>query len=100
MAPPSARVSNSRSSSAMNVQEPYAFESEADMMATVQAVAADTSVNFSSTLQDVRAGNRTEMPFMNGYLCRVAERFGIDVPLNKELLGSLGNHFTSSIMNE
>lgn len=36
-------------------------------------------------LQDVRNGRRTEIDYMNGYICRYAEAHGIPTPINKRL---------------
>lgn len=42
--------------------------------------------NLTKMLQDVRAGNRTEIMFHNGYLHRRAYELGIDAPRNEMLL--------------
>ncbi|MDZ7688743.1 MAG: ketopantoate reductase family protein [Halobacteriales archaeon] len=47
-------------------------------------VARATAENESSTLQDVRAGRRTEIDALNGYVVRTAE--DVDVPTNATLL--------------
>ena len=37
-------------------------------------------------LQDVHAGRRTEIDYINGYLLQVAQRHGIDAPRNRALV--------------
>ncbi len=63
------------------------FAGVADALpATVNEVIAGTADNRSSMLQDMEAGRRTEIDYINGYLLRVAERHGIDAPRNRALL--------------
>jgi 2-dehydropantoate 2-reductase len=52
----------------------------------VLQVAKDTADNFSSMLQDVRAGKQTEVDYINGYLVRKAEDHGIETPQNAGLV--------------
>lgn len=49
-------------------------------------VARATAANYSSMLQDIRHGRRTEIEQITGYLCAEAERLGIATPRNRELL--------------
>lgn len=53
---------------------------------TVDAVIAGTAENRSSMLQDLEAERPTEIHFINGFLIEVAQRHGIDVPRNRELV--------------
>ncbi|MBA4503103.1 ketopantoate reductase family protein [Marinobacterium marinum] len=53
------------------------------------AVAQATCDNFSSMLQDIRHGRRSEIEQITGYLCREAERLNIDVPANHSLLHAI-----------
>ena len=42
----------------------------------------DTAQHRSSTLQDIKAGKRTEIDALNGAVIELAEKLGIDVPYN------------------
>lgn len=53
---------------------------------TVSDVIAGTADNRSSMLQDVDAGRRTEIDYINGYLLQVARQHGIAAPHNHALL--------------
>ncbi|KAI9050365.1 hypothetical protein LZ554_005531 [Drepanopeziza brunnea f. sp. 'monogermtubi'] len=46
----------------------------------------ESGKNLSKMLQDVRAGNRTDITFYNGYLKRRAYELGIDAPRNEMML--------------
>ena len=52
----------------------------------VLAVAQATAENYSSMLQDVSNGKRTEIEFMNGYVVREARKFQREVPYNRLLI--------------
>ncbi|MEH6651851.1 MAG: 2-dehydropantoate 2-reductase [Motiliproteus sp.] len=54
-----------------------------------QKIAEATSTNYSSMLQDVRNGRRTEIDFINGFICRQAAQQGIDVPYNQALVDTV-----------
>ncbi|MFH1217697.1 MAG: 2-dehydropantoate 2-reductase [Pseudomonadota bacterium] len=53
------------------------------------AVCRATADNISSMLQDVRKGKPTEIDAINGALLAKAEALGIDVPVNRELVGKV-----------
>jgi 2-dehydropantoate 2-reductase len=53
---------------------------------TVQAVAAGTAENISSTLQDVRRGRQTEIDHLNGFLVHLAQQHNLPCPLNLKVL--------------
>ena len=44
-----------------------------------------TAAHESSTLQDLRAGRRTEIDALNGAVVRLAEAHGLDAPVNRTL---------------
>lgn len=54
-----------------------------DLWDSLLAVVAATSGNLSSMLQDLRAGRRTEMDWLTGYLLERAGRAGVDLPTHK-----------------
>jgi 2-dehydropantoate 2-reductase len=45
-----------------------------------------TAPNDSSMLQDVRAGRRTEIDWINGAVVRLADRHGLSVPRHRQLV--------------
>ncbi len=54
--------------------------------ARAAAVARATGDNFSSMLQDIRHGRRSEIEQITGYLCQQADRLNMEVPVNHSLL--------------
>jgi 2-dehydropantoate 2-reductase len=64
-------------------------DTAATLKQAVSAVVAGTADNHSSMLQDVRAGRRTEIDHITGYLLAAARRHGIAAPHNKALLASI-----------
>lgn len=56
-----------------------------DPEATVIAVCEGTAGNINSMFQDIRAGRRTEIDFINGALAKQAEDLGISAPVNRTL---------------
>jgi 2-dehydropantoate 2-reductase len=52
-------------------------------------VAEATATNYSSMLQDVRQGRKTEMSYINGYICTQAATLGIDVPTHRWLVEAI-----------
>ncbi len=48
---------------------------------SVEAICEETAENRSSMLQDISAGKRTEIDFINGEIARRAEECGMDAPL-------------------
>lgn len=57
----------------------------ANPLETVYSVAEKTGKNRSSMLQDFDRGSMTEIDFINGAIVREAEKYGIDVPVNKTI---------------
>jgi 2-dehydropantoate 2-reductase len=51
----------------------------------VLAVCEGTAPNINSMFQDVRAGRRTEIDFINGALAAEGERLGVPAPVNRSL---------------
>ncbi|MCJ1299114.1 hypothetical protein MMC08_001905 [Hypocenomyce scalaris] len=50
------------------------------------SIASTTAGNFSSMLQDVRAGHETEIDYINGYIVRRGEEMGIKCVMNYMLM--------------
>jgi 2-dehydropantoate 2-reductase len=44
-----------------------------------------TSAHIASMAEDIKNGKRTEIDFMNGYIVKMGERTGIDMPVNRTL---------------
>ncbi|MCX8174005.1 MAG: ketopantoate reductase family protein [Thermoplasmata archaeon] len=61
----------------------------ADCVGQTIKVAEQTAENYSSMLQDVRKGKRTEIMEINGYIVEVARRNGFAAPLNKFLINAV-----------
>ena len=60
-------------------------EIAAELPATAAEVARRTATNRSSMLQDVLARRRTEIDYINGFLCRRAEAADIPCHFNRTL---------------
>ncbi|KAG9082636.1 2-dehydropantoate 2-reductase (Ketopantoate reductase) (KPA reductase) (KPR) [Ceratobasidium sp. 370] len=58
---------------------------KASQEAEVMKVAKMTAPNWSSMLQDVRKGHETEIEYMNWYLSRMGQRYGVPMPCNDTL---------------
>lgn len=65
---------------AKSISLPYA-----DLIAAVEEVAQRTATNYSSMLQDVLRGARTEIDAINGAIVRAGEETGIPTPVNMTL---------------
>jgi 2-dehydropantoate 2-reductase len=59
------------------------------MATRARRVAADTSKNTSSMLQDVMRGRRTEIREINGYFCRIGRTLGVGTVLNDMLVSTV-----------
>ena len=55
----------------------------------VVEVIKSTSANYSSMHQDVVNGRKTEVEFINGFICEQGEILGIETPLNRTMLGAI-----------
>lgn len=64
-----------------------------DMVNKTKEVIRETSENYSSMLQSVRKGKKTEIDSINGALVNIGRTYSIDVPLN-EILVSLVKFFS------
>jgi 2-dehydropantoate 2-reductase len=64
----------------------------------VQQIASQTQENYTSMLQDVTAGNQTEIAYLNGYLVQRARALQLPVPLN-HLLTTLVTGVTTDEKN-
>ncbi|WP_111657236.1 ketopantoate reductase family protein [Isoalcanivorax indicus] len=53
------------------------------------AVAQATAANMSSMRADLRAGQRTEIAFINGWLLRQADRLGMSLPSHRLMVAAL-----------
>lgn len=59
------------------------------VLAQAERVATATAANFSSMLQDIRHGRRSELEQITGYLLREADRLGIELPANRTLFNKI-----------
>ncbi|KIJ66269.1 hypothetical protein HYDPIDRAFT_86860 [Hydnomerulius pinastri MD-312] len=64
---------------------PHDLEADA-LVQEVKRVARLTRGNISSTLADIRKGRPTEISFLNGYLVRLGQQYGIPMPVNSALV--------------
>jgi len=64
-------------------------EAARDLKTEVWRVIEATAANYSSMLQDVRAGRRTEISFLLGQTCAAARRHGVPAPALDDLLQRL-----------
>lgn len=54
-----------------------------DARAKVFDACARTAINYNSTVQDLRAGRRTEIPWLNGAVVALGEKLGVPVPTHR-----------------
>ena len=52
---------------------------------TVEAVIEKTALNYSSMQQDIVRQRQTEIDAISGFIVRQADKFGLDVPQNRQL---------------
>lgn len=71
---------------AQKLQQPL-FEST--LFDAVTNVARATAENISSTLQDTRNQRKTEIDFLNGFICKKAEALDIDIPNHRQVLAKV-----------
>lgn len=60
-----------------------------DLFETAKAVAKKTGTNISSMLQDIRAGRDTEIDFINGFIVRNAQIWGVPSETNAQLVKTI-----------
>jgi len=70
---------------AARVAEALGVRLPGDPVGYLAEVAARTAGNYSSMLQDLLRGGRTEVEEINGYIVRVAEGLGVEVPVLRTL---------------
>jgi 2-dehydropantoate 2-reductase len=63
-------------------------EVEADMAAGARHLAGGRP----SLLQDVMRGRRTEIDYLNGYVCREGRRTGVPTPFNDAVVAAIHSH--------
>ena len=62
------------------------IEVPGDMYATVRNLASTMATQYSSTAQDLARGKKTEIDYLNGYVCRLGAKHGVPTPVNQTLL--------------
>ncbi|MEM4463280.1 MAG: 2-dehydropantoate 2-reductase [Fervidicoccaceae archaeon] len=67
------------------IAEKLGISLERDPLEAIIDVASRTKSNYSSMLQDILNGRRTEIDFINGYIVREGIRLGIKVDINLSL---------------
>ena len=60
-----------------------------DLYREVLDVIAATAGNYSSMCEDLRAGRRTEIDYINGFICALGDQHGVDTPLNRALVNAI-----------
>ncbi len=60
-----------------------------DLISQVTQVIKATSENYSSMYQDVVHGRKTEVEFINGFICEQGEMLGVETPLNRAMLDAV-----------
>ncbi|MEH6624883.1 MAG: 2-dehydropantoate 2-reductase [Motiliproteus sp.] len=59
---------------------------EHSLFQAAKTVAQATGDNFSSMLQDVRHKRRTEIDYINGFICQQAQQRGVSIPSHQQLV--------------
>jgi len=62
-----------------------------DILNLTREVISDTSENFSSMLQSIQKGSKTEIDSINGFIVKAGKQFGIDVTLNEVIIYIINN---------
>lgn len=58
----------------------------AEMLAKIRSVCHKTAGNYSSMLQDLQKGLRTEIEFINGAVVKTGRKVHVDTPVNRRLV--------------
>jgi 2-dehydropantoate 2-reductase len=67
----------------------YAGRGLAELLADIAAVARARGGGQPSLLQDVLKGRRTEIDYLNGYVCREGARVGVATPFNDAVVAAV-----------
>lgn len=62
-----------------------------DILNLTKEVISDTSENFSSMLQSIQKGSKTEIDSINGFIVKAGKQFDIDVTLNEVIIYIINN---------
>ncbi len=62
-----------------------------DSLNLTKEVISDTSENFSSMLQSIQNGCKTEIDSINGFIVKAGKNFGLDVTLNEVIVYVINN---------
>ncbi len=55
----------------------------------VHTVVEVTKNNYSSTYMDIKLGRKTEIDFINAYLCSVADHVHVQAPINRQIVSTI-----------
>ena len=67
----------------------YAGRGLAELLAEIAAIAKARGGGQPSLLQDVIKGRRTEIDYLNGYVCREGARVGVKTPFNDAVVATI-----------
>ncbi|KAF9293201.1 2-dehydropantoate 2-reductase (Ketopantoate reductase) (KPA reductase) (KPR) [Linnemannia elongata] len=89
-------LSQSKECQALDEQLKKEFLTVEALTETTEAILRATRQNRCSTLQDYLKGStQCEIDYMNGYLVRMAERSGVDAPLNRMVTEKVKEKFAA-----
>lgn len=89
-------LSHSPEYQALDDQLKKEFLTVAALTETTEAILRATRQNRCSTLQDyLKGSSQCEIEYMNGYLVRMAERSGVDAPLNRMVTEKIKEKFAA-----
>jgi Ketopantoate reductase PanE/ApbA C terminal len=67
----------------------YAGKGLSELLAEIAAIARARGGGQPSLLQDVLKGRRTEIDYLNGYVCREGARVGVKTPFNDAIVAAV-----------